>query len=82
MIVAVAKGLSPAEIYALPASVDLPEACKALGIGRTTGYALAAADEFPCRVLRVGRLYKVPRSGILEALDMPEQPPAPERGAA
>ena len=47
--VATSKGMSTAEIYDLPASVDLPVACAALGIGRTLGYQLAKADEFPCR---------------------------------
>ncbi|MHB1431398.1 MAG: helix-turn-helix domain-containing protein [Streptosporangiaceae bacterium] len=60
--------MSVDELLALPVSVDLTTAAKAFGIGRTKAYELAQAGEFPCRVIRVGLKYRVPRSALLEAL--------------
>lgn len=56
------------ELLALPVSVDLTTAARAFGLGRTKAFELASRDEFPCRVLRVGKKYRVPRSAIFEAL--------------
>jgi hypothetical protein len=57
-----------AEIADLPVMVDLRTAARALGIGRTTAYALARSGEFPCAVVRVGGTYKVPTIGLLRLL--------------
>lgn len=56
------------ELLALPVSVDLVTAGRAFGLGRTKSFELAQVGEFPCRVLKVGLRYRVPRSSILEAL--------------
>lgn len=56
------------ELHALPVSVDLATAGRAFGVGRTKAFELAKQDKFPCRVLRVGEKYRVPRSAIFEAL--------------
>jgi hypothetical protein len=70
------RGLTPAEIRALPAVVDLVTAGRALGMGRTKSYQLARAGRFPCPVLRVGRSYLVPTAGLLTLLrlDRPQHP--------
>jgi hypothetical protein len=60
--------MTPTELHELPVSVDLETAGRAFGIGRTKSHELARAGEFPCRVLRVGLKYRVPRNAILEAL--------------
>jgi hypothetical protein len=60
--------MSVAEIRALPASVPFPLACRALNIGRTLGYELAKAGEFPVKVIPVGKKFKVPRSAIFKEL--------------
>lgn len=60
--------LTTAEVLALPAVVDLVTAARALGMGRTTAYGLVRAGEFPCRVLRVGRGYRVPTAELLGVL--------------
>jgi predicted DNA-binding transcriptional regulator AlpA len=39
-----------------------------LGIGRSKAYELAKDDEFPTRVLRIGRRYLVPIPAILALL--------------
>ena len=60
--------MTPTELLSLPVSVDLVTAGRAFGLGRTAAFELARRDEFPCRVLRVGLRYRVPRSAIFEAL--------------
>ncbi len=62
------------ELLALPVSVDLVTAGRAFGLGRTKAFELAKTGEFPCRVLRVGAKYRVPRTAIFEALgiDLPQ----------
>ena len=68
------------ELHALPVSVDLVTAARAFGLGRTKAFELAKQDRFPCRIIRVGEKYRVPRSAIFEALgvdpaDAPARPP-------
>jgi hypothetical protein len=70
------------ELLTLPVSVDLTTAGRAFGLGRTKAFELARADEFPCRVLRVGAKYRVPRSALLEALGIDPVDSRPERAAA
>jgi predicted DNA-binding transcriptional regulator AlpA len=62
--------MKPREVLALPVVVDVPTAARALGLGTTLAYELAKAGTFPCRVLRIGRLYRVPRAGLLEVLGL------------
>lgn len=56
------------ELRALPATIDLPTAARALGLGRTKAYELAKHDQFPCRVLRIGSTYRIPTAGLLRCL--------------
>jgi hypothetical protein len=56
------------ELLNLPVSTDLVTAGRAFGIGRTTSHELARRGEFPCRVLRCGNSYRVPRADLLRAL--------------
>lgn len=60
--------MSPEELFALPVSVPLTVAARAFGLGRTKAHELARAGDFPCRVIRAGQRYKVPRSALLAAL--------------
>lgn len=71
--------MSVDELLALPVSIDLTTAAKAFGIGRTKAYELAQNGQFPCRVIRVGLKYRVPRSALLAALGVdPGAAPAHE----
>ncbi|MGH3273720.1 MAG: hypothetical protein ACRDNZ_05260, partial [Streptosporangiaceae bacterium] len=56
--------------------VDLMTAAAALGMGRTKAYELARRDEFPCRVIRTGSIYRIPTPGLLELLGVPPEQPA------
>lgn len=47
-------------------TVGLETAAGVLGIGRTKGYELARAEEFPCRVIKVGDIYRVAVPGLLD----------------
>ena len=68
------KQMSVAELEALPVAVDLETAGRAFGLGRTRAHELARAGEFPCRVLRIGAKYRVPRTALLEALGIGPSP--------
>ena len=48
---------------------SLETAGQILGIGRSKAYEMARKDEFPVRVDRVGRCYRVPVPGILKHLE-------------
>lgn len=52
----------------LPPTLTLEEAAQLLRIGRSSAYTLAQHGEFPVPVLRVGKLYRVPTAGVLQAL--------------
>ncbi len=64
------------------ATVDLMTAARALGIGRTKAYELAKHDNFPCPVIRVGELYRIPTPGLLELLGAPAEEPRIAQAAA
>jgi predicted DNA-binding transcriptional regulator AlpA len=58
------------ELRALPPTVSVATAARALGCGRTLAYDLARRDEFPCRILRVGSRYLVPTADLLQLLGL------------
>ena len=55
-------------IRGLGATIDVETAGAILGIGRSKSYELAKVNEFPVRILRIGRRYLVPTAAILELL--------------
>jgi len=66
------KPMGRNELLALPVSVDLLTAGRALGVGRTTSYELARRGEFPTPVRRLGNRYRVTRADLLRALGVTE----------
>lgn len=56
------------DIRQWPATVDVPTAGQAFGIGRTHAYDLARRGEFPVRVVKVGRRHRVITSELLTLL--------------
>jgi hypothetical protein len=52
-----------------PAVVDIPTAGRAFGIGRAKAYSLAAAGEFPVRILTLGARHVVPTADIVRLLE-------------
>lgn len=64
------RGMTRSEILALPAAIDIETAGRVLGIGRTSAYTLAKSGQFPCRVIRAGRKYRVPTAALLEVLEI------------
>jgi hypothetical protein len=67
-----------AQLRATP-TVDLMTAAAALGLGRTKAYELARRAQFPCRVIRIGEVYRVPTPGLLELLGVEPEEPKPAR---
>jgi hypothetical protein len=76
------------DLSSLGPTLDIPTAARLLGCGRSLAYELAKRDQFPCRVLRLGRRYVVPTVDLLRALGLPtdlpdtDPPPAAPRSAA
>jgi hypothetical protein len=57
------------KVRALGSTTDIETAGAILGIGRSKSYELARSDQFPVRVLHIGRRYLVPVPSILALLD-------------
>ncbi|WP_407077586.1 hypothetical protein [Streptomyces sp. SCSIO 30461] len=64
------KGMSREELLALPVAVDLDTGNRALGLGRSKGYELAKRGEYPCKVLRLGKAYRVVTADLLNLLGL------------
>ena len=62
------------DLLDLPPVLDVPSAGRLLGLGRTTSYELAQRDEFPVRVLRLGRQLRVPTADLLVVLGVVPNP--------
>ncbi len=58
------------DLLALPAVLDLATAAAVLGIGRTCAYELVRTGAWPTKVLRIGRLIRIPTAPLLELLDV------------
>lgn len=50
----------------VPAVLDVPQAARLLGIGRTLAYELVRTNQWPTPVIRMGRLIKIPSGPIVE----------------
>ena len=70
----------PVDLNSLPPMLDLLQAARLLGIGRTTAYQLARTGQFPVPVLRIGASYKVPTAPLRALLTNPS--PTPTRRTA
>ncbi|MFE7660443.1 MULTISPECIES: helix-turn-helix transcriptional regulator [Streptomyces] len=62
------------EVFDLPVTVDLRTAARALGICTQTAYRLIHRGVFPCPVLRVGGLFRVPTTPLMRTLGIEERP--------
>jgi hypothetical protein len=60
-------------LAATETTTDLPTACRALSIGTNLGYELLARGEFPVRVLRLGRLIRIPTAELLAILGVSQE---------
>jgi excisionase family DNA binding protein len=56
------------ELGGTSAVLDLPEAARLLGVGRTLAYQLVRDGQWPTPVVRVGRLIKIPTRPLLDFL--------------
>lgn len=63
------------DLAGLPALLDVPDAARVLGIGRSLAYELVRRGEWPTEVLRIGKLIKIPSAPLLRLLqgNRPEQ---------
>jgi excisionase family DNA binding protein len=49
-------------------TLTMEEGCRELGIPKSTGYMLANDGRFPCRVIRVGSRFYIPKEAIEDLL--------------
>lgn len=72
--------MSQEELSALPPTVDVETAARALGCSRGLAYALIRRGNFPCRVLHLGRRYVIPTADLRRALGVAsdQAPPGTE----
>jgi hypothetical protein len=73
------RALTPAQVLALPAVVDLTTGGQALGRGRTAMYEALHTGELEAlglRVLRLGKSYKIRRCDLLRVLGIEDREPA------
>jgi hypothetical protein len=66
----VADRMTIDELVRLPAVTDLKTAARAWDIGATKANELANADKFPCKVMRIGRAFKVRKVDLLASLGL------------
>lgn len=62
------RGMTRADLLALPAAVDIVTAGRAVGVGRTKAHELARTGQFPVAVLRLGNSYRVRTADLLTYL--------------
>ncbi|WP_256726566.1 integrase [Streptomyces acidiscabies] len=76
------RAMTHEELMAMPVTVDLETANRALGIGRTTGYGLAKRQQYPVRLLPHSRGYRVSRYDLLRHLGVSTDEDGTNAGAA
>ena len=67
--------MTPDDIRAWPATVDVVTAFRAFGLGRDAAYAVVKRGTAPVTVLRVGRRLRVTRASVMTALGIGEVAP-------
>ncbi len=60
--------MSVEEVRSLPAVVNVVTAARALGIGADKAYDLIKADEFPAKLIPLGRTQKVATASLWKVL--------------
>jgi predicted DNA-binding transcriptional regulator AlpA len=64
-----AAGPTLDEIRSWPVTVEVRQACRAIGISPSWGYQLIASGAFPCRVIKVGHRMRVITASLLALLE-------------
>lgn len=64
--------MSKEDALGLPVTVDLMTTARALGISRSLAYHLAATDEYPIKLYKVGNRYRATRADLLAYLGISE----------
>ncbi|MFJ8109952.1 hypothetical protein [Streptomyces sp. NPDC096132] len=77
-----AAALTPDEVRALPAMLSANQAFAAIAIGKTLGYELIDAEEFPVEVIRLGRVYRFRKTDVMAFLGLSETAAAEVQSAA
>ncbi len=62
---------------AVPVVLNVPQAARLLGIGRTLAYELVRTGQWPTPIIRIGRLIRIPASPLFELMSSGTMPGAP-----
>jgi predicted DNA-binding transcriptional regulator AlpA len=62
--------MSIEEVRRLPATIDVPTAGRVFGFGRAKAYRLAHDGNFPCKITKIGRNYRVSVADLRRALNI------------
>jgi excisionase family DNA binding protein len=69
-VVGVMDGFEQTRVGTSESTVSVEVAARMLGIGRTLAYRLAAADELPVPVIRIGRKLRIPAEPLRALLGL------------
>jgi predicted DNA-binding transcriptional regulator AlpA len=70
------EDMTRADLLTLPPTVSLyPTAAGILGVGRSSAYEMVRTGEWPTRVLRLGKLIKVPTAELLAYVGVTDDGP-------
>jgi predicted DNA-binding transcriptional regulator AlpA len=64
-----------ADLSRLPATIGVDLAAEILGIGRAHAYSLIRSNQFPARVLHLGRRLRVVTASLVQALGVEDDQP-------
>ena len=67
--------MTPEEIRALPAVLNVVQAAQVMDVGLSTARALMKSGEWPSPVLRLGVQYRIPTAPLLAALGISAEEP-------
>lgn len=57
----------------MPDTLSFAAAYTALGIGRSSAYQAAKNDDFPCVIIKVGKVFRVPTAELMSVLGLAKQ---------
>lgn len=57
------------EVRSWPVTVEVRQACRAIGISPSWGYQLIASGDFPCRVIKISHRSRVVTASLLSLLE-------------
>jgi hypothetical protein len=67
--------MDAAQVRAMGPTLPMDVANEMFRLSRATGYRAAARGEYPCKVIRVGTVWRVVTESLIEALELDRAAP-------